>query len=372
MWKYNNPVKIYFTENFIDTLKATVDLEKRSLLICSKRFTNTPEFKLIKDFLKEFDVYTDIETEPSLESCGNAITAANKYKSKEIIAIGGGSVIDTAKAVRLSLMTNIRELELLFKESKTCGRNIKFIAIPTTHGTSSELTKWATIWNKIEKKKYSLSHDKNYPDYAIYDYHFVQNLPLDISLITTLDALSHSFEALWNRNANPISDKFAIHAIKLIFENIDKIAEDTSIEIRKLLLQANMYSGLAFSNTKTAAAHSISYPLTAHYGIPHGIACSMTLKKIFQLNSPFIPNKVSKLIKELTIPQMNTFWDDIDGCIKGKIKYSLNAFGIKEDELDKLVNLCFTKGRMDNNIKELTRTDVKEILEESLLSNNSG
>ena len=364
MWQYWNPVKIIFTETYIDELIKLVDPKRKTILICSQRFLKTDEFKLLNPITKSVTVFTYIENDPSFDSCDEAIRFAKSHLAEDIIAIGGGSVIDTAKAVRLALVTRSNNVTEMLKGELKHEFSIGLVAIPTTHGTASELTKWATIWNKKEKKKYSLSHDKNYPDYAIYDYHFVQSLPLNISLITTLDALSHSFEALWNNNANPISDAYAIKAIELIYENINKLSESTSIETRINLLKATMYSGLAFSNTKTAAAHSISYPLTSLYGIPHGIACSISLRSLFLLNATLIEAKIEKLLHELPIDTMNVFWGDVSKSINNKLKYSLSEYGIERKNLNDLIDLCFTKGRMDNNIKKITRNDVKQILED--------
>jgi phosphonate metabolism-associated iron-containing alcohol dehydrogenase len=362
MWKYHNPVNIIFTEYFIEELIKLIDSKQKILLICSKRFTTTNEFELIQSNISGLNIYTEIENDPSFDSCNKAIEFAGALKPETIIAIGGGSVIDTAKAVRLSLMTDSSNIQYMLENKSNCKKNIKFLAIPTTHGTASELTMWATIWDKKEKKKYSLSHEKNYPDYTIYDYHFVKDLPLDISLITTLDALSHSFEALWNKNANPISDDYAIKAITSILKNIGRLTNKTDIQTRTNLLQATMFSGLAFSNTKTAAAHSISYPLTALHGIPHGIACSMTLYRLLKINSKVISKKINRLLSYTKNSSIDELWVKLKKSINGKIKFSLQEYGINPDDITQLLEESFTKGRMDNNIVKLNREDVKNIL----------
>lgn len=366
MWKYYNPVKIIFSDYFIDELLKVVNKNKKILLICSERFSNTIHFHNIKKSFPKIYIFTDIENNPSFRSCNEAIKSGLKIMPEIIISIGGGSVIDTAKSVRLSLMTNSSCIENMLEQDLNYTNNIQLIAIPTTHGTSSEITKWATIWNKQEKKKYSLSDDKNYPDYAIYDYHLVDSLPLNISIITTLDCLSHSFEALWNKNANPISDDYAIKAIKLILENIEHLTMNTSKETRQNLLMATMCSGLAFSNTKTAAAHSISYPLTAFFGIPHGIACSMTLRSIMNYNYPSIKNKIRILLDQLKLDSIEEVWVIIHSVTKNRIKFSLREYGVTPNDLDLLVSKSFNKDRMGNNLSKITSTYIQKILKEVL------
>ena len=194
----------------------------------------------------------------------------------------------------------------------------------------------------------------------------MDSLPLNISIITTLDCLSHSFEALWNKNANPISDDYAIKAIKLILENIEHLTMNTSKETRQNLLMATMCSGLAFSNTKTAAAHSISYPLTAFFGIPHGIACSMTLRSIMNYNYPSIKNKIRILLDQLKLDSIEEVWVIIHSVTKNRIKFSLREYGVTPNDLDLLVSKSFNKDRMGNNLSKITSTYIQKILKEVL------
>jgi alcohol dehydrogenase len=365
MWQYYNPVKIIHTEHFISQLKELIPQNTKVMILCYNWFKQESTYQLIQNEMDNFHGFSDIEDNPSFESCDQAIQYGLKVNPQMIVAIGGGSVIDTAKAVRMALMTNSSSVEEMLSQNLNIERKIEMLVLPTTHGTASELTKWATIWNKKERRKYSLSNDKNFPDYAIYDHHFVGNLPLEISLITTLDALSHSFEALWNVNANPISDDYAIRAIGLILENIGKLNKNTSKETRQNLLMATMYSGLAFSNTKTAAAHSISYPMTIRFKIPHGIACSMTLYSLLRINSKVINHKIDRLLNYTKISSIDELWVKLINSINGKIKFSLQEYGISQDDITLLLEESFTKGRMDNNIVKLSREDVKKILLET-------
>jgi len=364
MWKYSNPVKIIYSDVFVNEISKLIVGRESILVICSKRFQSTEDFVKLKHSLPRFYLFTEIKNNPSFNSCQKAITFAKGYQPDEIIAIGGGSVIDTAKAVRMAIYKSCYDIQKLFANPHSQINKPLFIAIPTTHGTSSELTMWATIWDKVNKKKYSLSEYDNYPDYAIYDVNLVKSLPISISLSTTLDALSHSFEALWNKHSNPISDNFAMQAIKLIIDNSGRLVEPVSIEVRKNLLMASMYAGLAFSNTKTAAAHSISYPLSAYFNIPHGVACSMPLYPLLKINEIAIQSKLSNLLKILQLNSINEFWNKVLISVKGKIPFTLHEYGIKKADINWLLDLSFTKGRMDNNIVELSRNDVLNILEE--------
>jgi len=365
-WQYVNPVKICFTKDFANQLALIIKnyYNAKPAIITSKRFLNTVYFKKIEEKLNKFYLYTDIEENPSFNSCNNAIKDIKKIAPSVIIAIGGGSAIDTAKIICASLYKDkYKIIDILESKSKKKDKPI-FIAVPTTHGSGSEVTMWATIWDKQNKIKYSLSEFDNYPDYAIYDVNLVKDLPISISLITTLDALSHAFESIWNQNTNPISIHHAFRAIQLIVEYINKLVEPVNFETRKQLLLASMHSGLAFSNTETAAAHSISYPLTAYYNIPHGIASSMSLFSLLSINMKMIRNEMKILLNTLKINDTDELQRIILSAVTNKLPFKLREYGIRKEDLNFLSHQCFTKRRMDNNIVKLSKKDVLGILED--------
>jgi phosphonate metabolism-associated iron-containing alcohol dehydrogenase len=204
-----------------------------------------------------------------------------------VLAVGGGSAIDTAKALLVGTESGrFDELLTLLATGKpfTPARCKQLIAAPTTAGTGSEVTPWATIWDSASQKKYSLHLDCTWPRVAIIDPQLMLTVPAGVTVSTGLDALSHALEAIWNVNANPVSDTFAISAIEDILECLPRLQKDLpSQELRTRMALAALKAGLAFSNTKTALAHSISYEMTLRHGLPHGIACSFTLPLVLGL-----------------------------------------------------------------------------------------
>lgn len=198
-----------------------------------------------------------------------------------VIAVGGGSAIDTAKALIIGTESGrFDELLALLATGKPFvpARSKALIAAPTTAGTGSEVTPWATIWDSASHKKYSLHLECTWPKVAIIDPQLMLTVPGGVTVSTGLDALSHALESVWNVNANPVSDTFAMSAIADILECLPLLRRDlTNSELRSRMALAALKAGLAFSNTKTALAHSISYEMTLRYGLPHGIACSFTL-----------------------------------------------------------------------------------------------
>ncbi|MCU1720509.1 iron-containing alcohol dehydrogenase PsrA [Pseudomonas sp. 5P_5.1_Bac1] len=204
-----------------------------------------------------------------------------------VLALGGGSAIDTAKALIVGTASGrFDELLDLLASGKPFvpARHMTLVAAPTTAGTGSEVTPWATLWDTSQQKKYSLHLDCTWPKAAIIDPDLMLTVPAGVTVSTGLDALSHALESIWNVNANPLSDSFAVSAIEDILDCLPRLHHDLgNRELRARMALAALKAGMAFSNTKTALAHSISYEMTLRHGLPHGIACSFTLPRVLGL-----------------------------------------------------------------------------------------
>lgn len=201
-----------------------------------------------------------------------------------IIALGGGSAIDTAKAFMVGTATDqFDDLLTLLSTGKPFvpHKTKQLIAVPTTAGTGSEVTPWATIWDRERGKKYSLHLNETWPEAAVIDAELMLSLPASVTVQSGLDALSHALESIWNRNANPVSRAFAVSAAREVIETLPALLKNMqSKALRLSMASAALKAGMAFSNTKTALAHSISYEMTLKHGLPHGIACSFTLPMV--------------------------------------------------------------------------------------------
>jgi alcohol dehydrogenase class IV len=307
-------------------------------------------------------IYSIDQTNPTFEDCKDAINFCNRKLVDGIIAIGGGSVMDLSKVIKSYLAIGEQDIIKLINFNSDYPKKIPSILIPTTHGTASEVTMWGTIWNMDENKKYSISHPSLYPDFAILDGQLTVTLPMDISIYTVMDALSHSFEAIWNKSANNKSTKYAISAISTIINKAILLKNNShDLDLRNELLYASTTAGLAFSNTATAAAHSISYPLTLKYGIPHGVASSITLIPLLEKNQELIKSPLKKIYNKNDL-DLKSLKEVIRNIPKDIISYSLVDWGVPKKDLPKITEASFTKGRMDNNIVDLTKHDVMEIL----------
>ncbi len=203
-----------------------------------------------------------------------------------LLAVGGGSVIDTAKVLMVG--TAGGRFDVL-AGALAAGREVEpaqlrpLIAVPTTAGTGSEVTPWATVWDRAAGRKHSLHLAHTWPSCAIVDAELALSLPPATTLHSGLDALSHALESIWNVNANPVSDTFAVAAVHEILEVLPALLRrPDELALRERMATGALKAGLAFSNTRTALAHSISYELSLRHGLPHGLACSFTLPMVLQ------------------------------------------------------------------------------------------
>ena len=233
-------------------------------------------------------VIADVEPNPDVANLEHLYTRFRHDfpECQVIVAVGGGSALDTAKVLMVSPRSGgFAELVHLLArgEAFAPGDAKPLIAIPTTAGTGSEVTPWATVWDRSANRKYSLHLRETWPQTAIVDPELTMTLPRAVTIQSGLDALSHAFESIWNVNANPVSDTHAVASAMRMMATLPKLAGDPgNVELRSATSLAALQAGLAFSNTKTALAHSISYEMTLRYGLPHGIACSFTLPLVLE------------------------------------------------------------------------------------------
>ena len=286
-----------------------------------------------------------------------------------IIAIGGGSTIDMAKAVRsfyrfpISLTEKELRNQLQNKQIEVYNGNVDLIAIPTTAGTGSELTSWATIWDFKTLTKYSLDSEKLKPTEAWIVSELTYSLSATLQLSTGLDALCHAVEAFWSVHTSPVVQEISYRAIDLILNNLHDATNKGDILLKERMCQASVLSALAFSQTRTTACHSISYPLTMLHHIPHGYAVAITLPDVLELNKGSYKN--SELLMQL-FKQQGGVHDWLRAVCEDTIELSLRTWGVKEKDIKNIAEKSFTLGRVDNNPVSLTQCDVEKILQRHL------
>jgi alcohol dehydrogenase class IV len=289
-----------------------------------------------------------------------------------IIATGGGTVIDLAKIYSLAYSNRLKNLDIILG-NKTPGNKIDLGFIPTTAGTGSEATSFAVVYK--DKKKYSVLHPTLLPKFTILDPGLLTSLPEEILNATVLDALAQGIESMWAAGGTTESREFASMAISQILAGL---AESERMKKLTALQLGAHFSGKAINISKTTLSHAISYPLTAHFGIPHGIAVFLTLPKIADLN---YHADVTTLQQSLSPEQLRDRFltlfslfevTDIAG-LTGKLKDIMEKlqvksrwrdYGLKKEDLAKIAENSYTKDRSDNNPRKISKETILHLLGE--------
>jgi alcohol dehydrogenase len=287
MWRYHNPVEIAFGAG-IAAERAAARIGKRpwALVTYAMPMFAAKAAEIAAMAGPPVATIDNIQTNPDMadlvRSC--AALAEAPRRAEAIVALGGGSIIDAAKVLAAGAgdFERVRR-NLVEGAALDPAAMLPLIAIPSTAGTGSEVTCWATVWDAKAARKYSLAHPKLYPELAIVDPDLTLAAPSGLTLATGLDALSHALESIWNIGANPVSADFAVAAAREILEVLPALAKDLgNRNLRARMAAAALRAGLAFSNTRTALAHNISYDVTLRRGTPHGIACSFSLPAVME------------------------------------------------------------------------------------------
>ncbi len=211
-----------------------------------------------------------------------------------VVALGGGSVIDALKVANCAAGSDSDALSLLHRKHEPRARAApRFVAIPTTAGTGSEVTPFATIWDTDAGRKLSLDTSLNRPELAVLDPRATVGMPANLTAQTAADALGHAVESLWSRRRSALSEALSFAALDRIRRALPVVDNDpTDIAARGHMLEASSLAGMAISLTRTAAAHAISYGITLRHGVPHGLAVACLLPSLLRASLSALPEHV--------------------------------------------------------------------------------
>lgn len=257
-------------------VKNILDTVKNVLIVCDSFLVGSSFINDLGNMFKNHFVFSNFKPNPLYEDVVEGIKIFRENNCEAIIAVGGGSAIDTAKCIKL--FSNLSDDELYFKQEYK-DNDIVLIAIPTTCGTGSEATRFAVIYYNNEKQ--SIDSKNIIPNYVVLEASLILSLPDYQKKATMLDALSQAIESYWSVNSNDESKEYSRIAIPLIINNYRNYLEN-DVDAIKNMQKAAYYSGKAINISQTTAAHAMSYKLTSLYNIPHGHAVAMCLIPLWE------------------------------------------------------------------------------------------
>ncbi|MCI1208473.1 MAG: iron-containing alcohol dehydrogenase [Treponema sp.] len=334
--------------------------------------------------LAAIEIFNQVQPNPHTTDIQTMFTD-KRFKDIDVVfAIGGGSVMDSAKALAM-LAGNGGDIEGYLGNSpryKIEKKGLPLLLIPTTAGTGSEVTK-VGVYSSAKGRKFTLGSPLMQADAALLCGSFIDSIPPSLCASTGLDALDHALESIWNKNSTPITRTAAIDAAIAVLETLPElyaaITENKKDRrpLQKKMLAASCMAGIAFSITGTASGHALSFVLSEDYHIPHGTACAFTLPEIYnwsirnkdtvhclaQIQKHFTPEINTE--RELTERLFHTITDLIHNMNIPQ-KFSDLNIQMTEEALDKNFSRAFSDPKMHNQLPPLDTTSLHQILKEKL------
>ncbi len=253
----------------------------------------------------DYEIYSDIKPNPTIENVQNGVNAYKKSNADYIIAIGGGSSIDTAKAIGIIInnpeFEDVRSLEGVSPTKKKC---VPIIAVPTTAGTAAEVTINYVITDVEKNRKFVCVDTNDIPVVAIVDPDMMESMPKGLTAATGMDALTHAIEGFITGGAWEMSDMFHIKAIELIAKHLRGAVENTK-EGREGMALGQYIAGMGFSNVGLGIVHSMAHPLGALYDTPHGIANAIILPTVMEYNAEVTGDKYKYIAKAMGVENVD-------------------------------------------------------------------
>lgn len=368
---YWNPTQRILSEGALSDLGEVASgyrPEQVLLVLGRSSFRQSSHYTALKRALAGFAL---MEAEPVVPSPSIPFVQQmwDAWKGKGIglvVGVGGGSVIDCAKALRILLTQEEGTLEEFARDARPFAqRGLPFIAVPTTAGTGSEVTPYASLQTTAHQK-ISLTHPWLFPDVALIDPMLTHSMPRYVTACSGLDALAQAVESFWSVHHTPFSETHSVRAISLILENFETVLKEPSHrKARFAMSAASTEAGLAITQTRTTAVHAVSYPLTTFFDIPHGHACALTLPSFIRYNGPILdPDRGATLWKTMGCRAFEEAARAVERLMDAAgVERSLRKLGLDPDGIQTVIDHGFRSDRVVNNPREVTQEALREILE---------
>ncbi len=362
-------------ENAMDQLPGLLSGFRKAAVftdpgVLSSGVLEIPLFK-IRQTGMSFEILSGLPAEPSADQAEEVIQKYKDIGSDVIVAAGGGSVMDVAKLAGVlgGSACSVRE----FMKNPTLGKKtVKTIMIPTTAGTGSEATPNSIVTLPEENLKVGIVHESLMADQVILDPNMIRRLPRKIAAATGMDALAHAIECFTSRKATPISDLYALEALKMIYANIEAAVNgQEDMQAKEKMLLASFYGGVAITASGTTAVHALSYPLGGKYHIPHGVSNAILLLPVMRYNEPAVRDRLCIFHDAVRPGQIGLVKEEKSAWVLGRLEdiirsleipTTLAPYGVGREALDELTEAGMKVTRLlVNNMREVTPEAARDI-----------
>ena len=350
---------------------------KKALLVSDKVLAECGVLGKVKEVLNKAEIayeeFTDIKQNPTIKNCKDGLEVFNKVGADFIIAVGGGSVIDTAKAVTIVKnnpeFADIRSLEGVAPTHSKC---VPIIALPTTCGTAAEVTINYVITDEENNRKMVCVDPKDIPLVAIVDAELMASMPSKLIASTGMDALTHAIEGYITKGAHTISDMFEIKSIELIAKHLRGAVADRNMEDMDGMSIAQYVAGMGFSNVGLGIVHSMAHPLGAVFDVPHGVANALLLPIVMEFNMSACIEKYGDIARAMGVDTIGmTKEEAARAAVEAVRKLSkdisipqtLREISIKREDLPRLAKDALADVCTGGNPKDVVLEDILGLYE---------
>ena len=325
----------------------------------------------------EYTVYSEVKPNPTVKNVQDGVKLCREYGADVIVAVGGGSAMDTAKGISIVITNPDREdIVSLNGLSNTVNKGMPMIALPTTHGTAAEVTINYVITDEERQIKMVCVDPHDIPLVAIVDSELMETLPKSIAASTGMDALTHAIEGYITKAHNTMSDMFHMRAIELIFENLPAAVNEKAPKAIENMALAQYIAGMGFSNVGLGIVHSMAHQLGAVYDTPHGLANTILLPTVMRFNGEVCADRFREILCHIGRPDAKDLNDqDVINTFVWKITELSKAVGItetvkdtgcKEEDLEMLADKAMEDPCKPGNPREVTKEDFIRLYREAM------
>ena len=319
----------------------------------------------------DFAIYDNIKANPTIENVQTGVAFCKKCGADIIVAVGGGSAIDTSKAIAI-IMTNpefadVRSLEGVAPTKNKC---LPIIAVSTTSGTAAEVTINYVITDVEKNRKFVCVDPKDIPIVAVVDSEMCASMPAKLCAATGMDALVHAIEGYITKAAWELTDMVHLKAIEIISKNLRKSVKGDPAG-REAMALGQYIAGMGFSNVGLGIDHSMAHPLSAVYDIPHGTACAILLAPVLKFNAPATGERYREIARAMGVAGVDEMTQDeyraaaIDAVAKLStdvgIPTKLSELGVKAEDIDFLAESALADACTPGNPRDVTKEEIAEI-----------
>ena len=372
----------YFGAGAINSIPDEVSRRgfRKAMIVTDKDLVKFGVVKKVTDVLEkaglEYVVFDGLKQNPTIGNVKDSVEAFRAAGADYMIAIGGGSAMDTSKATGIIInnpeFADVRSLEGVAPTKKQA---VPVFAVPTTAGTAAETTINYVITDEEKKRKFVCVDPHDIPQIAVIDSDMMSSMPKGLAAATGMDALTHAIEGYITPGAWELSDMFSIKSIQIIADNLRKAVNEGDKEAREKMSLGQYVTGMAYSNVGLGLVHGMAHPLGALYDMPHGVANALLLPHVMAYNADFTGEKYREIARAFHVEDVDSMSPAAyrEAAIKAvrqlardvEIPQKLSKLGVKKEHLQFLTDSAFADVCTPGNPRKATKEDIFKLYEEA-------